>query len=518
MSEHGRLLKSTSTISALTILSRIFGYFREQRVAFLLGTGDIADAYYVAYVIPNLLRRLVGEGAVSAAFIPTFSRYLSENRKNEAFQFANTLLTALTALLVVITILGIAFASNIIPLIAKGFDSPDKLEAAASLTRIMFPYLALVSLSALAMGVLNSFHKFAAPAFAPVLLNLSVIGFSFFAGFFSEPAVALAIGVVVGGVLQLLIQIPSLWNAGWTFRWLWDLSHPGVRRVAKLMGPLVFGVGIVNINVLVGIWFASDMSTGAIASIQFADRIMELVLGGYAIALATAILPLLSRQAAEQRMDEMRTSLNFAVRVILFVTLPATVGLILLRVPIIEVLFEHGEFNAESTRLTEWPLMFFSIGLSAFALMKIIVPAFYALHDTRTPVLIAFAAMMLNIALNFVFFDLLSNGAPPLATTVSAAFSTVVLIGIFWRRHGSLGVNSIVKSVSKFAVASVVMGVVCYAATWLPGFYAGSLFQRTLALAITILAAVGTYFGVAYLLRARELTEMGGVLSRRRAT
>ena len=516
MSEHRSLLKSTSTISALTILSRVFGYFREQRVAFLLGTGNIADAYNAAYVIPNLLRRLVGEGAVSAAFIPTFTRYLNEKNKEEAFDFANTLLSALTALLVVITILGIAFSSQIVPFIAEGFDSAAKLEAAARLNRIMFPYLALVSLSALAMGVLNSFHKFAAPAFAPVMLNLSVIGFSLFAGLFSEPAVVLAIGVVVGGLLQLLIQIPSLRRVGWSLRWLWNLSHPGLRRVAKLMGPLVFGVGIVNINTLVGFRFASHMGEGAVASINYADRIMELVLGGYAIALATAILPLLAKQAAENRLDEMRTSVNFGVRVVLFVTMPATVGLILLRVPIVQVLFEHGQFNRESTNLTAWALVFFSLGLSAFALMKIIVPAFYALHDTRTPVIVAFAAMLINIALNFAFFSRLDNGGPPLATSLSAAFSAVILIVVFRRRHGRLGLKSIVSSSAKFIAASAVMAGVCYVAMMVPGFYGGGLLQRAVALAITILVAVATYFGTAYVLRARELNEMEGIFARRR--
>lgn len=517
MSEHRSLLKSTSTISSLTILSRVFGYFREQRIAYLLGTGDTADAYNIAYAIPNLLRRLVGEGAVSAAFIPTFTRYLTDKGKEEAFEFANTLLAALTLLLLILTIGGIVFSGHIVTFVAEGFDNAAKFEATTRLNRIMFPYLAFVSLSALAMGVLNSFHKFAAPAFAPVLLNVSVISFSFFAGLFSEPAIALAIGVVAGGVLQLAIQIPSLLKLGWKMRWIWNLSHPGVRRVVKLMGPLLFGVGIVQVNLVVGWRFASRMEEGAVASITYADRIMELVLGGYAIALATAILPLLSRQATERRIDEMRNSLNFAVRVILFVTLPATVGLIVLRVPIIQVLFEHGQFDPRSTGQTAWPLLFFALGLSAFAVMKIIVPAFYALQDTRTPVLVALLAMFVNIALNFLFFDLLANGGPPLANSASAAFSTVLLTGIFRRRYGPIGVKEILKSVARFAVASAVLGLVCYAALVLPGFYAGGLPQRIAALVTIIAAAMVAYFGTARLLRTRELSEIGGMFSRRRA-
>ena len=220
------------------------------------------------------------------------------------------------------------------------------------------------------MGVLNSFGRFGASAFAPVLLNLSIIALSFFSDFFPNPAIALSVGVVIGGVLQILIQIPSLLRTGWRLRWFWDLAHPGVRRVAALIGPRLFGIGIVQIDVLVGTQFASHMIEGSVASIGLADRVMELVLGGYAIALSTAVLPLLARQAAANRMEDMKGTLTFAMRLILFITLPATVGLILLRVPIIEVLFEGGEFDAQSTALTAWALMFFAVGLSAFSMIK----------------------------------------------------------------------------------------------------------------------------------------------------
>jgi len=512
MSEHRRLLKSTSTISSLTILSRIFGYLREQRIAFLLGTSDVADAYRVAFLIPNLLRRLVGEGAVSAAFIPTFTRYLNDENRKEAWEFANTLLTAITVFITIVTILGVVLSPWIVPLFASGFaETPGKVEVTTVLNRIMFPYIAFVSLSAFAMGILNSFHRFAAPAFAPVLLNLCVIAFSFLTGFFSNPEIALAVGVVAGGALQVAIQIPPLIQSGWRFRWIWNLAHPGVRRVGLLMAPLLFGIGIVQVNVLVDTQFASYLSTGSAASIGVADRVMELVLGGYAIALSTAILPLLSRQAADRRLEEMRTTLNFALRIVLFVTLPATVGLILLRREIIQVLFEHGAFDANSTALTAWALLFFAVGLSAFSMVKIIVPAFYALHDTRTPVWTAFVAMLLNIGLNFLFIRPLENGGPALATSLSAAFNCIALIVIFRRRHGSLDVRSVAASCLKFAAASMFMGVAAYSLIRIPGFYSGPFLQRALALTTTILASTGAYFGAAYLLRTREIQEMRGV-------
>src|SRR5262249_8323185 len=254
--------------------------------------------------------------------------------------------------------------------------------------------------------ILNSFHRFGAPALSPVVLNLTMIAFSFLGSLFGDVTRTLAVGVVAGGVLQLAVQIPALLKSGWKIRFKLDVNHPGVRRVAKLMVPVIFGVGIVQLNVLIDTQFASYLEEGSVTTIYYADRVMELVLGGYAVAVSTVILPLLSRQAALRQMDELKTTLNFAIRLILFITFPATVGLILLRREIIEVLFQHGDFHAPSTELTAWALPFFAIGLSAFSLVKIIVPAFYALEDTRTPVKVALGAMFLNIGLNFLFIRL----------------------------------------------------------------------------------------------------------------
>src|SRR5436190_5638192 len=454
MSEHRHLLKSASLISAFTILSRIFGYLRDSRIAFVLGAGTAADAYTTAYRIPNLLRRLVGEGAVSAAFIPVFSRYIVDSKEDEGWEFANTMLTVITIFLTAITIAGILLSPLIVRLFASGFaDTPGKLELTTTLNRIMFPYIFLISMSALAMGILNSYHRFGAPAFAPVVLNLTMIAFSFLGSLFGDITKTLAVGVVVGGALQLAIQVPALIKTGWRIRFKIDFSHPGVRRVAKLMVPVIFGVGIVQVNVLVDTQFASYLEEGSVTAIYYADRVMELVLGGYAVAVSTVILPLLSRQAALRQMDELKITLNFATRLILFITFPATVGLILLRHEIIEVLFQHGGFDAASTALTAWALPFFALGLSAFSMVKIIVPAFYALQDTRTPVKIAFIAMFLNIALNLLFIRPLQNGGPALATSVSAFFNSIVLLIIFYRRYGSFGVREIMHSIMKFVIA-----------------------------------------------------------------
>jgi putative peptidoglycan lipid II flippase len=515
MSEHPQLLKSASLISVLTILSRILGYIRDSRIAFLLGASTAADAYTTAYRIPNLLRRLVGEGAVSAAFIPVFTRYLAENKKRDAWEFANTMLTLITVFLTAFTVAGIVFSPLIVRLFASGFgDTPGKLELTATLNRIMFPYIFLISMSALAMGILNSFHRFGAPAFSPILLNLTMILFSFLGGLFGDVTRTLAVGVVAGGTLQLAVQLPSLLRTGWNIRFKLDFSHPGVQRVAKLMVPLIFGVGIVQINMLVDTQFEYYLEEGSVTAIYIADRVMELVLGGYAVALSTVILPLLSRQAALRQIDELKNTLNFASRIILFITLPATVGLIILRREIIEVLFQHGDFDAASTALTAWALPFFAVGLSAFSIVKITVPVFYALQDTRTPVKIALVAMFLNIALNVVFIRPLRNGGPALATSASAFFNSFALLAIFYKKYGSFGVGGILQSVLKFIVASMALGAVAYIAIHWPGFYAGRMAQKALALTLTIAAGMATYFSAASLLKIRELAELRVVRSR----
>ena len=518
MSEHRTLLRSASLITVITLLSRVLGYLRDLRFAFLLGAGVGFDAFVIAYRIPNLLRRLVGEGAVSAAFIPIFSRYLSSENRKEAWSFANAMITIATSVMSVVVVLGVLLSPWIVRVLAAGFlDTPGKIELTTLLNRIIFPYILLISLSALAMGVLNSFNKFATPAFAPVLLNLSIIGFSFASELFPRPELALAVGVVVGGVAQVLIQVPQLRRMGWRFRPLLDFSHPGVRQAGRLLAPVVLGVGVVQVNVVVDSLFGSFLGDGAVTAIHLSDRVMELVLGGYTIAIATVILPMMSRQAAENRRDEMLSTLNFASRIILFITVPSTVGLVVLRRPIIQVLFEHGEFGPASTELTAWPLMFFALGLSAFSMVKVIVPAFYSLEDTKTPVKVAFVAMFLNVALNLAFFHPLGVGGPALATTLSGFFNAATLMFIFVRREGSFGLRSILGSLVRFGLAAVPLGFLASALIHWPGFYFEQpLTQRVFALGTTIGLSAVVYFVAVSVLRCREVGEIREIFVKRR--
>ena len=307
------ILRSAGLITTLTILSRILGYVRDQRIALLLGTTVAGDAYVLAYRIPNLLRRLVAEGSMTASFVPVFSQYLSTKERREVWDFANRMFWTLSVVLAAAAVLGVVFSPVIVHLFTLG-ESKIPNDLAVLLNRLMFPYIFFIGMAALAMAILNSFRIFGVPAFAPVLLNLCIIAFSFFTYRFSDATVALAIGVLVGGVLQLAIQLPLLWKQGMRFSFGISFTHPGIRAVRKLMLPGIVGIGVAQINFLVDTVFATRkwLPTGSLMSLQLADRVMELVLGGYAIAVGTAILPMMSQHAAEKNLDEMKRKIGRA--------------------------------------------------------------------------------------------------------------------------------------------------------------------------------------------------------------
>src|SRR5882724_2094384 len=405
LTEKKQILKSASIISLVTIASRILGYVRDQRIALLLGATYVGDAYNLAYRIPNLFRRLVAEGSMTASFIPVFTTYMREKPEEDVWDFANKLFWTLALMVAIITILGMVFSPFVVHLFAG--NSPS-VPLAIELNRVVFPYLFFVALAALAMGILNCFHIFGLPAATPIIWNAATIVFS--------------VGALVGGVLQFLIQVPTLVRKGMTFKFGISFSHPGIKNVARLMIPRLFGIGIGQINLLVDTRFATAavMPPGSLTALYLADRVMELVLGGYAIAVATAILPMMSHQAAANDYVGLKKTLTFSVRIVAFITIPAMLGLMILREPIIRVLFQHGQFVAASTRLTARALLYYAIGLPALASVKLIVPAFYSTRDTKTPVIIASISLVLNIVLNIVFmqffFKRVQNGGPALAT------------------------------------------------------------------------------------------------------
>ncbi|MCL6481779.1 MAG: murein biosynthesis integral membrane protein MurJ [Firmicutes bacterium] len=525
MVEKKQILKSASVITLVTIVSRILGYLRDQRIALLLGTGPLADSFWLAYRLPNMLRRLVGEGAMSAAFIPVFTGYVAKRSSAEVWEFANRLFWTLALLLAVMTVFGMIFSREVVLLFTALDRTPGHWEDAIGLNRLVFPYVFFIGLAALAMAILNCFHIFGPPAATPVLLNVAIIVFSFGAlrRHFADPAQALAFGVLLGGAFQFLMLLPLLTKQGMRFEFGISFRHPGIRSVARLMAPAFLGYGVYQINVVVNTIFATAerMPEGTLTALQYGDRIMELVLGGYAIAVATAILPMMSHQAASLEYEKLKQTFAFSLRIVSFITIPAMVGLVVMREPIIRVLFQYGEFDAESTTLTARALLYYALGLPALAGVKLIVPGFYSSQDVRTPVRVAIYALILNCVVNVMclhlFFPIFQNGGPALATSVAAYFNFFVLFVIFRQRYGRLGTLDILISIGKTTFCAAVMGAACHLALQLSPFerFQGAL-THAVVLGFLILVATALFLGLAWLLRCPEVEEVWGITRRSR--
>jgi putative peptidoglycan lipid II flippase len=523
LSQKKQILKSASVISLITLLSRILGYLRDQRITLLLGTTPLADAFVLAYRIPSLLRRLVGEGSMTASFIPVFADYQANHPPEKVWQFANRLFWTLAAGLATISMLGMLFSTQMMRLFTFFGSQAPELQTSAYLNRIMFPYIFFIGLAALLMAILNCFHIFGPPAATPILLNLAIIASSIGAVWkhFANPAVSLAVGVLIGGVLQFLVLIPQLVLRGMHFDWGLSLHDKGVRSVAGMTAPGFFGIGVAQINFFIGTMFATAgrMPIGSPTALYVAERVMELILGGYVIAVATAILPLMSHQAAAGDYDNLKTTLAFSLRIVFFITIPAMVGLIVMREPIIRVLFEHGQFLPESTELTTRALFYYAFGVPAFAAVKLIVPAFYSAHDMHTPVRVGGLAVALNIMLNVLclvfFFQIFQNGGPAFATVVSAYFNFLVLFAIFRVRYGRLGTLDILFSAARVAVCAGIMGVGCWVGLRVSHFGRYEQFLPRLGIFLAlILGAAGSYLALAWILRCTEIGEIYGITLR----
>jgi len=526
LTEKKQILKSTSVITLATLASRLLGYIRDQRIALLLGTSLVSDSFFLAFRIPNLLRRLVAEGSLSASFVPVFSSYQVDKSREEIWDFANRLFWTLAVVLAIVTALGMIFAPEVVHLFTLMGHDPAHWAEAVQLTRIIFPFVFFIGLSALCMAILNCYHVFALPAATPAVSNLGIILFSIAIVWrhFGSPAVALAVGVVVGGLLQFVIQLPALIRRGMKFRFGISFSHPGVRRVARMMLPGVFGLGVAQINLYVDTIFLTSqkMPSGSVTSLYYADRIMQLVLGSFAVAVATSILPMMSRQAQSLDFPAVKRTLAFSVRIVSFITIPAAIGIILLRQPIVRVLFQHGQFVATSTRLTAWALLFYAMGLPAISAVKLIVQAFYSTHDTKTPVWTAAGILALNIALNTSFllllFPQLRNGGPALATAISAYFNCGVLFLIFRKRYGRVGGKEILLSSFKALSASALMGAGCWAVIQYAHLGGHTRLSVDAALlAATIGGACALYLGLAWAFRSVELKEVYEIVFHRPA-
>lgn len=460
------IIRSTSILSVGTLASRILGFIRDVVLAKLFGTGFAADAFFVAQRIPNLFRDLVGEGATNAAVVPVLAEYKQKDDKEKFWEFVSVIFAISMMLLSIITILGIIFTPVIVRVMVPGFMAdPDKLMLTIQLTKIMFPYLVFIGLTAFSFGILFTFRSFTAPAFSPCLLNIVVIISAFVSSWYmKEPIFGLAIGVLIGGVLQLAVQIKPLWALGFRLRWPKTLKHPGARKIGRLFIPRMVGSGVYQLTVLVDTFCASLQSivgAGGISAIYYANRIIQFPMGIFSVALASAVLPSLSGMASKKDLASIKKMVTFSLENIFFIMCPTTVILLLLSNPIIRILFQRGEFDAYSTDITSSALSFYAIGLFSFGGIKILVTAFHALQDTKTPVKVAALCLGINATLNFILMVPLKVGGIALASAISGTVDFLILFYIINKRLG--GVDSgLAVYFCKVLLAASVTGIFEY--------------------------------------------------------
>jgi len=433
------LLRSTATTGSMTLLSRILGFIRDMVVARVFGAGIAADAFFVAFKIPNFLRRLFAEGAFSQAFVPVLSEYKTRQDESEVKILADNVAGILGMVLFVVTLIGVVLAPIVIMVFAPGYINAgdDRYELAAGMLRITFPYLLFISLTALGGAILNTWSRFAVPAFAPVLLNLSMIGCALWlAPKMATPIYALAWGVFIGGLLQLLLMLPFLRQIKMLPRPKIDREHSGVKKILKLMLPAIFGVSVSQINLLLDVVIASFLAAGSISWLYYADRLMEFPLGVFGIAIATVVLPGLSRDHALSNSHEFTGKIDWSLRLVLLGGAPAATGLFLLAEPMLVTIFQYGEFNAQDVAMSGWALKAYAFGLLAFILIKVLANGFYSRQDTKTPVKIGIIAMVVNMVLNIIFVLTLIQLdfiAPHMGLAMATTSSAVVNAYLLYR-------------------------------------------------------------------------------------
>ncbi|MBN1102013.1 MAG: murein biosynthesis integral membrane protein MurJ [Deltaproteobacteria bacterium] len=515
-SEQGSVSRAAGVVSFFTLLSRILGLVRDMVVARYFGAEMAADAFFVAFRIPNLLRRLFAEGSLTIAFIPVFTETLTRKSKEDALEVARAVLTLLSLILAVVTVLGILLSPWIVRIQAYGFGGGGpKYDLTVLLTRITFPYILLVSVVAFFSGILNSLRHFGAPAAAPIFLNVGIIGATLWISpHCPQPIVGVAVGVLIGGVMQILLQLPWLYRKGVSLAPCWMPGHPAVRRIGLLMVPAVFGSAIYQINQFMGTLLASFLPEGSISWLYYADRLVEFPLGVFAIAISTAALPSLSKQAARKDMEGFKETLSHALRLVFFITIPSMAGLIILGGPIIHLFFERGAFDAFSTLMTAKALLFYSLGLWAFSGVRVMVSAFYAVQDTRTPVLVAAVAMAAHLLFSLLLMGPLRHGGLALALSLASGIQFCLLVAILNRRVGFLDARPILVSAGKSLTASLAMGLVIHflQGRWLGDLLEGELWRHAVALFGIILVGTAVYFSSARLLRCRELASVKEIL------
>jgi putative peptidoglycan lipid II flippase len=512
----GQVLHALGSIGGATLVSRVLGFARDMVVALVFGAGAITDAFFVAYRIPNMLRRLLGEGALSAAVVPIVTEYIARGSRPELVRMFRAVLGAAALVASAVTLLGLAATPWLVRVMAPGFTrDPGQAELTALLARVMFPYLLLVALSAVAMGALNAHGRFFAPALGPAVQNVGIIAcVALLSTRVSPPILALALGVVLGGLGQLAVQVPGLRRSHCLVPPSSDVAHPAVRRVGRLLLPAVVGLASVQVNVFVNTLLASLMPLGSISYLYYADRVMELPLGVFGIALASAALPTMARQASAGDPRALAGTLGFALRLSFFIAIPAALGLAILRTPIARVLFERGRFSAADTAGTAEALLWFAVGLAGMSGARIAAQTFYALQRPGVAVRMGVLSVIVNIAAAVVLMRPLHHAGLAAAAALAAY---VNLGGLMWaarRWLGPIGGRALLATVTRTALASAPLSLVCFGSLWLWPAAPGVAVDVTWLLLTIALAGAG-FVGAARGLGSPEVTSIARALLRR---
>ncbi len=509
--------RAAGTVSFAVSISRIMGLAREQVLAHFFGANLYSDAFRVAFRIPNLLRDLFAEGALSSAFVPTFTEYLRKRGKEDAWLLGNLVVNGLMVILGLFALALVLFPNVFVFVMAGGFrDIPGKFEITTDLLRILSPFLMFIAMASVAMGMLNTLNHFFLPALAPALFNFATILAAIFLipafnRFGVLPIYAMAIGALGGGILQFVVQLPVLWRHGYRYRFRVSFKDEGVRRIARLIGPAVIGISAVQLNVLVNTQLASQISyTGPISWLEVAFRIIYLPVGLFGVSVGVVNLREVSVHAVEEKWEDLKETVANSLKLTALVSLPSTFGLMVLAHPIVRVLFQHGKFTPADTQWTAYALMVYSIGLTAYSTVKTYVPTFYALKDVRTPVRVSVTAVAINIVLNLTLMAVLPLRYKYLGlafgTSTSVMLNSMLLGRGFRRRLGSLEAYAVRAAFLKAGAASAIMAVCVYFLHQrIDSFLRDTLFQEAIALVISISAAIVIYFGLAHLFHVEEV-------------
>ncbi len=515
MSTGKKVAQAAGMLMVAMMVSRVLGYVREAALAHSFGTTWRTDAFLAAFTVPDLLYDLLVGGVLAAAFMPVFSSYLATGREEEAWEVASTVINLITLIMVICIPLGMIFAAPLTKLVAYKF-SGETLALSVKLTRVMFPAFVVLALNGLIMGILQSYNHFTAPAIGTITYNLSIIFFGLMLRKYG--ILGFAIGVVVGHISNFLVQLPVLRKKGLRYRPILNLSHPGVKKMMLLMVPSMLGLAASRINGIVNQNFASAINEGSITALRLAYRLMWLPLGVFAGSIAVAVFPTMTSQAARQEIASFKQTLSIGIRSIFLIIIPASVGLAVLSVPIVRLLFEHGQFTADSTRVTAYALVFYCLGLFGHSAVWVITRAYYALHDTLRPVLVAMSTIILNIVMNKLFLVMgMAEKGLALAFSLTGIYNLVVLIYILRLKIGHLEIRKMIRSFVLVLVSSALMGLVVY---WTAAYLATQLdlqarLNQVIQVAVSIGAGVVVFAAAIFVCRLEESELIIGIIKRK---